>query len=106
MRKGFFATAATVLSLGYLLPCAIAYYNDHRNTTAITIVNLFLGWTLIGWVAALVWALSQPAAVISVPGDTGVDSARRPCPRCAEAILPDARVCRYCGAELPLSWAG
>jgi hypothetical protein len=28
----------------------------HPNTVAIGILNLFLGWTFLGWVAALVWA--------------------------------------------------
>ena len=27
-----------------------------RNATAIFVLNLFLGWTLIGWVIAMVWA--------------------------------------------------
>jgi len=25
---------------------------------------------------------------------------RIPCPHCAEMILPDAKICRYCGREL------
>jgi uncharacterized membrane protein len=29
-----------------------------QNATAIFAFNLFLGWTLIGWVGALVWALT------------------------------------------------
>jgi hypothetical protein len=30
---------------------------DKRNTGAIFVLNLFLGWTLIGWVGALIWAI-------------------------------------------------
>jgi len=39
MRKMFFAVAAVLVSLGYLLPTAIAYYREHRNATAITVLN-------------------------------------------------------------------
>jgi hypothetical protein len=41
---------------GYFFPTLIAWSRKHRNTLAIFIVNLFLGWTFLGWVAALVWA--------------------------------------------------
>jgi len=29
---------------------------NNNNTHAIFVLNLFLGWTFIGWVLALVWA--------------------------------------------------
>jgi len=32
--------------------------------------------------------------------DEGEFERRRPCPHCAELILPDARVCHYCGKEI------
>lgn len=38
----------------YLLPAIIG--RNKRNYNAILILNLFLGWTFIGWVIALVWA--------------------------------------------------
>jgi len=96
MRRTFFATAATLLTLGYLLPWSIAYCRDHPNQTAIVIVNVFLGWTLIGWFGALIWAAMQSPAV---PLETD-DAQRQPCPYCAEPILPAARVCRFCGRNL------
>ena len=99
----FSAVAAVLLSLGYLLPTAIAYYREHRNTTAITVLNLFLGWTLVGWVAALVWALvdraAMPVAVVSTQGAVP-EAHRLPCPFCAELVLPAAKLCRFCGHEL------
>jgi hypothetical protein len=30
-----------------------------RNATAILALDLLLGWTVLGWVAALVWALTR-----------------------------------------------
>jgi biotin transporter BioY len=40
----------------YFLPALIASQRKHTNKTPIFLTNLFLGWTLIGWVAALVWS--------------------------------------------------
>lgn len=39
----------------YFIPYFIG--SDRRNSAGIFILNLFLGWTLIGWVGALIWAL-------------------------------------------------
>ena len=42
--------------LMYFLPTIVAFARSKRDTTSILLLNLFLGWTLIGWVIALVWA--------------------------------------------------
>lgn len=44
----------------YFVPTYIA--KNKRNFRAIFALNLLLGWTVIGWVAALVWALMQEEA--------------------------------------------
>jgi hypothetical protein len=45
----------------YLAPTIIAAARRHRSEGAVFALNLFLGWTFVGWVAALVWALTyQP----------------------------------------------
>ncbi len=40
----------------YFLPSIIAGCKGKKNAGAIFILNLFLGWTFIGWVISLVWA--------------------------------------------------
>ena len=45
----------------YFMPTIVAMLAGHQNTLAIFILNLFLGWTLVGWVIALVWACSKTA---------------------------------------------
>jgi hypothetical protein len=43
----------------YLLPWYIAVLRDAKHTLAIFFVNLLLGWTLIGWLAAFIWAVVE-----------------------------------------------
>lgn len=44
-------------SLGlYFLPWLCAWSRTHHQTKAIFVLNLLVGWTMIGWVAAMVWA--------------------------------------------------
>lgn len=56
-------TVVLFVSLGlYLLPTLIAVHRQHRNSLAIAVLNLLAGWTFIGWIAAIVWALlAKPA---------------------------------------------
>ncbi len=42
----------------YVLPTAVAMIRDKRNAVAIMALNLLLGWTLVGWVIALIWSLT------------------------------------------------
>jgi hypothetical protein len=41
----------------YFLPAIIAAVRSKRDTLAIFLLNLFLGWTFVGWIVALVWAV-------------------------------------------------
>jgi hypothetical protein len=41
------------------LPAIIAFARSKRDALSILVLNFFLGWTVIGWVIALVWALKQ-----------------------------------------------
>lgn len=54
---------AIILIIGglalYFLPTLVAQGDHHKNTAGIFVLNLFLGWTFIGWVVALVWAVSK-----------------------------------------------
>jgi len=47
----------------YFLPAIIALARNKRDTTSILLLNLFLGWTAIGWVIALVWAVKHDVPV-------------------------------------------
>jgi hypothetical protein len=40
----------------YLLPTIIAVVRNHPNALAIYLINLFFGWTLVGWIGTLIWS--------------------------------------------------
>lgn len=50
------------IAIGYVywIPTLVAIYRKHNNKIAIGCINTFLGWTLVGWVVSLVWALANP----------------------------------------------
>ena len=50
--------AFVLLPLGaiHFLPTIVAALRQGRNTLWIFLLNLFFGWTLIGWIVALIWA--------------------------------------------------
>ena len=43
----------------YFLPTIIVAIRGAHNGCGIFLTNFFLGWTLIGWVVALIWALAS-----------------------------------------------
>jgi hypothetical protein len=88
---------AVILVL-YLLPAIVAVSRKHRQKIAILVLNVLLGWTFVGWVAALVWALVKPAR------QPVTQREYRRCPYCAEPILAVAVLCRYCDRLLPSGW--
>jgi hypothetical protein len=51
----------------HFLPTIVALLRHSRHTGAIFLINLFLGWTVIGWVVALVWAATSQPRWYAVP---------------------------------------
>ncbi|MGA2695405.1 MAG: superinfection immunity protein [Terriglobales bacterium] len=50
----------------YFVPFIIALAKSKRNTLTIFLINFFLGWSLIGWIVALVMALRDDAPPVRV----------------------------------------
>jgi hypothetical protein len=48
----------------YFLPSIVALVRSKRDVTAILLLNLLLGWTLIGWIVALVWAFKTDVPMV------------------------------------------
>ena len=49
----------------YFIPSIVALARNKRDTFLIFLLNLFLGWSVIGWVIALVWALRSDYPVVA-----------------------------------------
>jgi hypothetical protein len=90
-------TSLLILTLLYFLPAILG--RGKADAAGIFLLNLFLGWTLIGWVLALLWAISsdnRPAAYLPcVPAGPGYPS--RFCCGCGLATVPGAHYCASCG---------
>jgi hypothetical protein len=52
----------------YMLPTIIAFSRGHHQAVAIAVLNVFLGWTFLGWVGALVWSATHISPDVSPSG--------------------------------------
>ena len=57
------AVVVAILSAGYMLPWAIAAVRNVPHWSVFW-VNLLLGWTIVGWIIALVMSLRTQRQVI------------------------------------------
>lgn len=48
----------------YFIPTLCARIKEHPSILSIFVINLFLGWILIGWVIALAWALKSDHRIV------------------------------------------
>ena len=91
----------------YFLPAFLA--RNKPNFTAIFVLNLLAGWTFIGWIVALVWALSgQTQGQAGAPSQPIAGSAAQPmaspgffCSACGKPCVAGASFCSSCGAAIP-----
>lgn len=110
------AWIAALFTALYLLPWAVAATRNKSNTGAIALVNLFLGWSLIGWVVALVMSCSaennQPQVVVmnghgfpAYPVEGQPQFYGQPYPHQTSAHPAHLQVRPYAPAALPAPYA-
>ncbi len=51
-----------ILFIPYWIPTIVAFVRKHPSRNGILALNLFFGWTFVGWVVSLAWALSDSSA--------------------------------------------
>jgi len=86
----------------YFLPAFLA--RNKANFTSILILNIFAGWTFVGWIIALIWAVSsdmqRPVAAPPQPSQPPV-AENFFCTACGRPCPAGARFCSSCGAAQP-----
>jgi hypothetical protein len=83
----------------YFVPTMIGFRK--RNAGAIFALNLFLGWTLVGWVVSLVWALTKEETqntLVVAPWSTQSTPAWT-CSNCRAAVGNHSTFCGSCGTK-------
>ena len=58
-----------ILVFIYILPAVIANNRNVKNQGLILLVNVLLGWTLLGWVLVFIWAIveKEDPALVTEP---------------------------------------
>ena len=82
------------LILLYFLPAIIGRHK--RDAAGIFLLNLFLGWTVIGWIIALIWACTAEPYPHVVQWVAAPAPARYCC-QCGTAAYPGSHFCTACG---------
>jgi len=83
----------------YFLPAYLA--RSKSKSLAIFVLNLLTGWTFIGWIAALIWALSsEPQRQVAAPPQPAAGGGFF-CTTCGKPCVAGARFCSSCGAAQP-----
>jgi len=80
----------------YFIPAFVA--RKKRSFGSVMVINLFLGWTIVGWVVALAWALKDDPKIPQVI----VQSSANPllCSKCGKYSASGSRFCAFCGNVL------
>ncbi|MBN1369474.1 MAG: superinfection immunity protein [Dehalococcoidaceae bacterium] len=96
----------------YFLPTIIALARHADNRLAIFLINLFLGWSLVGWVVALVLSFSKTNGIVQngqtiiVSQNTGDNRGNskedgiKYCTKCGAKLGEDVQYCSKCGTKV------
>jgi Superinfection immunity protein len=84
-----------LLTALYFLPSIMG--RDKRDFAGIFLVNLLLGWTLVGWVVAFLWACGSDRTAYTQYAPAGM---ARFCSRCGTPAVSVVQYCGACGARV------
>jgi hypothetical protein len=83
----------------YFVPTLVANESKSKRVSAIFILNLLTGWTLIGWIAALIWAMASDKADETIAASVRATPSMY-CISCGSKLHPGAQFCASCGARI------
>jgi hypothetical protein len=78
MALAFRLILGIIAFLLLLIPIIVARWRGHPNFWAITVLDVLLGWTFVGWVVALVWSLTRNKSAASLRWGERIALFRRP----------------------------
>lgn len=55
-KDDYNSAVPAILVVIYFLPTFVAWGRRHPGTLMVFVINLFLGWTFLGWVSAIIQA--------------------------------------------------
>ena len=87
----------------YFAPLIFAGVRKHTKLFPIVLVNIFLGWSLVGWVAALFWSFNDTIPVVTQHDTISGSLDNLPFTKCAHytgASGGETVSCRYCTRHL------
>ena len=98
----------------YFIPTFVAFGRDKSGKEIILILNIVLGWTLLGWIFLLIWAFSVDTEQLqSAAGESRLYRLSRECmpqkecTQCGSQIDYDCSSCPNCGHRFPkVLWEG
>ena len=102
---------AGAIAAVYLMPVMIAGVRGHHRLRLVSILTIFFGWTLIGWVVAFIvactakrdpedeWEPAEAEQRVEPEHHRHEEPETKVCPACAETVKLAARLCRFCRYE-------
>ncbi|RAW93832.1 MULTISPECIES: superinfection immunity protein [unclassified Photorhabdus] len=90
------ALAITFLFI-YFAPTYVASRRMHKHIYFVAFVNIIVGWTIIGWLGCMAWALTKQEIDSVI---TENEDSLRDCPYCAELVKKKAKICKHCQRDI------
>lgn len=84
--------------LVYFAPAIVA--RGKPQFASVLVLDIFLGWTLVGWVVALTWALKAEPTATQVTVNQGPAGTAVLCADCGKYSNSGAQFCSHCGSRL------